>query len=100
VSILLHIGRQLTGFTVRPDAVWPGMWRVHAADGRVSDMINSHRAKDAALAWARPRGLGGNETVHWDREMDAAGSSMRFTDRPATPPRASAIPPELAGMPP
>jgi hypothetical protein len=99
VSILLHIGRQLTGFTVRPDEVWLGMWRVHAPDGRVSDMMNSPRAKDAALALARPRGLGGNETVHWDREMDAVGPPMRFTDCPATPTRAGATPPELAGSP-
>ena len=30
-------------------------------DGRVSDMVNLPRAKDAAVAWARPRGLGGGD---------------------------------------
>ena len=58
----LHIGRQPTGFTVQPDGVWSQMWRVHAPDGQVSDMLNMTRALDAGVAWARPRGLGGGET--------------------------------------
>jgi hypothetical protein len=30
-----------------PDAVYPGMWRVRWPDGRLSDMTNLARAKDA-----------------------------------------------------
>jgi hypothetical protein len=42
------------------------MWRIHAPDGRVSDMVNLSRAKDAARSWAFPRGIGGSEVVRWD----------------------------------
>jgi len=66
-TIRLYIGKGFTGVTVRQDANWPGMWRVHSPDGRVSDMVNLTRAKDAAVYCARPRGLGGTEIVRWDR---------------------------------
>jgi hypothetical protein len=83
IEIELHIGRQMTGFTVRPDATWPQMWRVHAPDGRVSDMANLSRALDAGVAWARPRGLGGGEKVHWyRREIDGIAPPMRRDDLP------------------
>jgi hypothetical protein len=29
--------------------------------------VNLTRAKDASITWARPRGLGGTEVIHWDR---------------------------------
>jgi hypothetical protein len=78
VALGLHIGNSATGVALRPDARWPGMWRVHARDGRVSDKVNLTRAKDAAVAWARPRGLGGDEVVHWHhRETAAAASQVR-----------------------
>jgi hypothetical protein len=35
-----------------PDAKWPGMWRVRTADGRLSDMVNLTRARDAAMELA------------------------------------------------
>ena len=38
--------------TVVPDADWPGMWRARLSDGRVSDMANLTRAKDAAISLA------------------------------------------------
>jgi hypothetical protein len=44
----LHIGRQFNRLYRAPDVVWPWMWRVHAPDGRVSDMVDLPRAKDAA----------------------------------------------------
>jgi hypothetical protein len=71
----LRIGTRLTGFMVRPDAQWTSMWRIHAPSGLVSDMVNLSRARDAAITWARPRGLGGNEVVHWewDSRETAAG---------------------------
>jgi hypothetical protein len=36
--------------TVVPDADWPGMWRVRMPDGRLTDMVNLSRAKDALRA--------------------------------------------------
>jgi hypothetical protein len=35
-----------------PDAKWPGMWRVEFPDGRLSDLTNRTRAKDAATLHA------------------------------------------------
>jgi len=67
----LYIGSRFTGFAVRPDTQWPSMWRVHGPDGRVSDIVNLTRAKDAAVTWARPRGLGGDETVRWHHRETA-----------------------------
>jgi hypothetical protein len=83
----LYIGKRFTGVFVRPDATWPGMWRVHTADGQVSDMVNLTRAKDAAIAWARPKGLGGGEVVHWDhRETRFKGGTERSDVRAYCPP--------------
>lgn len=71
----LKIGNRLTGIVVRLDDQYPNMWRIHASDGRISDMVNLSRAKDAAITWARPHGLGGTEVIRWDhREMATAAS--------------------------
>jgi hypothetical protein len=49
----LHcIGRQSAILHVVPDATYPGMWRARYLDGRLSDMVNLSRAKDAAMAIA------------------------------------------------
>lgn len=37
---------------VVPDGEWPGMYRVHTGGGKLSDMVNLTRAKDAAKALA------------------------------------------------
>ncbi len=37
--------------TVISDAKWPGMWRVQI-DGKLTDVVNITRAKDAAIALA------------------------------------------------
>ena len=37
---------------IEPDAVWPSMWRVRTPDGRLTDMVNISRARDAAPALA------------------------------------------------
>jgi hypothetical protein len=67
----LSIGTRFTGLLVCPDSQWPSMWRIHYG-GRISDMINLVRAKDAAIAWARPRGTGGGgAVVRWDRRETA-----------------------------
>jgi hypothetical protein len=34
--------------TIKPDAKWPNMWRLHFPNGQVSDMTNLTRARDAA----------------------------------------------------
>jgi hypothetical protein len=67
----LYIGRRKTSVSVRPDFEWPGIWRVHDGD-RVSDMVNLSRAKDAAITWARPRGLGSDEVARWRHRETAA----------------------------
>lgn len=51
VAYALHYGstrRPLA--TVVPDSQWQGMWRIAWPDGRLSDMANLSRAKDAAEA--------------------------------------------------
>jgi hypothetical protein len=48
----LYCDNKFTGVVVRQDGNYPSMWRIHVADGRVSDMVNLPRAKDAALTWA------------------------------------------------
>jgi hypothetical protein len=50
--------------TIVPDAKYPSMWRVRLLDGRLTDMVNRTRAKDAAIAIA----LG----ILNDREFEAA----------------------------
>jgi hypothetical protein len=47
----LHYGRARTPLAqVVPDTDWPGMWRIILLDGRLSDLVNLARAKDAAAA--------------------------------------------------
>jgi hypothetical protein len=41
--------------TIKPDAKWPNMWRVHLPNGQVSDMVNLTRAKDVAQSLSRSR---------------------------------------------
>jgi len=64
----LRIGNKLTGLVIRPDDRYDQMWRIHY-QGKVSDMVNLTRAKDAAVGWVRPRGLGGTEKSSWDRRQ-------------------------------
>ena len=48
----------------------------------VSDMVNPTREKDAAVAWARSCGLGG-ESARWHRrETDGVAPPMRPDDLP------------------
>jgi hypothetical protein len=53
----LHIGRKFTGIRVISDEKYPTMWRIHWADGEVSDMVNLTRAKDAASAGMTDRAV-------------------------------------------
>jgi hypothetical protein len=76
----LYLGRKSTGITVCPDPYWPGMWRVHR-DGRISDMVNLSRAKDAARTMAN---AGGCEVLHWRcRRRPAEAAPMRCFDQAA-----------------
>jgi hypothetical protein len=62
----LYIGRRNTGVSVRPDPVWPQMYRIHQGE-RVSDLVNLTRAKDGAVSWALSGrgGLKKGERVSW-----------------------------------
>jgi hypothetical protein len=63
----LYYGQAQTPLVrVEPDSVYSGMWRMVWPDGRVSDMVNLARAKDAALVLAQ-RGPPAHDLVrlHW-----------------------------------
>jgi hypothetical protein len=65
---------------IAPDAKWPGMWRVRMADGRLSDMVNLTRARDAAMELAVA------VLNRQDSARHGVGASpMRETDPQATP---------------
>jgi hypothetical protein len=49
----LRVSGKLTGLAVKQDDRYPQMWRIHY-DGKISDMVNLSRAKDAALSWVLP----------------------------------------------
>jgi hypothetical protein len=85
----LYIGGKFTGVSIEADAVYPGMWRIRRG-GRLSDMVNKTRAKDAAIAWARPRGLGGDETAQWHHRETAPRGSHIAPIEGAAPPIAEA----------
>jgi hypothetical protein len=46
----LYLGTRQSGYSVVQDVHYSSMWRVRRPDGRLSDMVNRTRAKDAALA--------------------------------------------------
>jgi hypothetical protein len=50
-SLLLD-GRGRAVVRIAPDKSRAGMWRVELPDGRLSDMVNRTRAKDAAISLA------------------------------------------------
>jgi hypothetical protein len=82
-ELRLNVGGRSTGIAVVPDNKWPAMWRVRTPDGRLSDMVNLTRTKNAAVAVARPKGLGRDEIVHWDHRQTASGAgTARKTPRP------------------
>lgn len=70
----LRIGTKLSGITVEQDTRYPDMWRVHSSNGRISDMVNLSRARDAALVHARAIGdrRSGNEPVTWEKHSGNA----------------------------
>jgi hypothetical protein len=74
MSERLMIGNRFTGLLVCPDSQWPNMWRIHFG-GRISDMVNLARAKDAAISWVRAEGQGGAKGVRWERRETPSGAS-------------------------
>ena len=76
VAHRLYIGVKFTGVSVEPDAAWSSIWRVRIGD-RLSDVGNLTRARDAAIAWARPRGLGKGEIATWHTRETAPERSPR-----------------------
>jgi hypothetical protein len=49
----LHLyGKGPVVVRIVPDQTYPGVWRVELPDGRLTDMVNRTRAKDAALGIA------------------------------------------------
>jgi hypothetical protein len=49
----LHLhGKGKPIVTIVPDGKYPNMWRVCHPDGRLTDMVNRTRAKDAAVSIA------------------------------------------------
>ena len=51
--LFLHHGNDRNPlFTVEPDSKYTGMYRIRFPDGRLSDMANLTRAKDAAITLA------------------------------------------------
>jgi len=49
----LHVGgKGVPVVTIESDARFPSMWRVRLQDGRLSDLANRTRAKDAAASIA------------------------------------------------
>jgi hypothetical protein len=63
----LYIGNKATGIELHQDAKHPAMWRIHK-NGRISDMVNLTRAKDAALASAH---IGPSEVATWRQSPEA-----------------------------
>lgn len=47
----LYDGRRKLELEVVEDDRFPGMWRIRAPNGELSDMVNLTRAKDAALGF-------------------------------------------------
>jgi hypothetical protein len=86
----LHYGRSRKRLAcVKPDEVYPTLWRIHWPDGSVSDMVNLARAKDAAMAIAE-RGPPRLERriFRWQqkcRESARDGGHIDFGGVPATP---------------
>jgi hypothetical protein len=77
------------------DAEWLGMWRIRTRDGRLSDMVNLARAKDAAKLVARSE----NPSLHdvakfsWKKEC---GERAQGAPRTVLKPLAGPALPEAA----
>jgi hypothetical protein len=81
-ALELYISGKFTGVSLEPDAKWPNMWRIRMGE-RLSDMVNLTRARDAAVTWARPRGIGGQGVAVWHRRETPAEGPPVAQNAPA-----------------
>jgi hypothetical protein len=72
-GFVCHLGGRGPLLRLMPDQTYPDMWRIVFPDGRVSDMTNLTRAKDAGLSHA----------IAYVRK-GAAAPPVRPADVPAT----------------
>jgi hypothetical protein len=74
---LLTAGRAVA--TVEPDTTYAGMWRIVLGEGALSDMVNSSRAKDAAVRLADARQVLGkpSATSPWAKRSRPLSRSSR-----------------------
>jgi hypothetical protein len=49
---LCRVGRRTGIVSIEQDEIYPSMWRVRLPDGRLTDMVNLSRARDAARSAA------------------------------------------------
>ena len=68
---------------VLPDLDWPGTWRIAWPDGRLSDLVNLTRAKDAAEAISeRGPPIRDRRRFNWHRlDSPSGGAPVRQTRR-------------------
>jgi hypothetical protein len=78
-----------TVVSIVPDQTYAGMWRVAHPDGRLSDMVNRTRAKDAAVTIAL--GILNRE------EMTSGGRRRVRAPQPRIPDRAEMNPSPVLG---
>jgi hypothetical protein len=71
----LRYGRRVVA-TIEPDPDWVGMWRVRLPNGRLTDMVNRTRAKDAAVCLALSYLNAPRQPIR--------DSPIRFSERAAT----------------
>jgi hypothetical protein len=76
---VLHDGRsKMPMARVVPDDRWPGMWRIAWSDGRLSDMTNLTRCKDAAAVFcARDLPSKDRRDLRWRIEGAMPGAGRR-----------------------
>jgi hypothetical protein len=69
--------------TVAPDSLWPGTYRIHWPDRRVSDLGNLTRVRDTAIVMAQ-RSCPQWRLLRWKAEPagQAAGSPLARLTRP------------------
>ena len=67
-----------------PDSDWPGMWCIAWPDGRLSDLVNLTRAKDAAeLISERGPPVHDSKLFHWEASNSPRGGApVRQMRRP------------------
>jgi hypothetical protein len=68
---------------VLPDLDWPGTWRIAWLDGRLSDIVNLARAKDAAEAFSERGPPARSRLFHWHTSNSPRGAApVRQMRRP------------------